>query len=434
MFSLPRPVVAIMAVSLALRVGLALYQGSEIVPRLGVTDEVSYHTLAVRVLEGHGFSFATGWWPATRANQPTAHWSFLYVLFLAAVYSVTGPAPLAARLIQATAVGLLHPWLAWRIANRLFGPTAGLASAAIAAFYGYFVYYAGALVTESLYIVAVLWVIDIATSIAGRERDAASAWRPWAWLGVAVAVATLLRQLFLLVLPVVLAWLGWQLMRRRAATSGLSWLAFAGRAAIVVAVVVVAMLPWTARNYRAFGQLVPLNTNAGFVMYWANHPVHGTSFKPILSYGEVNYGTMLPDDVGALNEAQLDRELLRRGVGFVQDDPVRYVRLSLSRTIEYFKFWPSADSSLGSNLARVLSFGLLLPLLVVGVVMVVGRGRAPGPAADGAPLLLGVAALYTGLHLLTWTLVRYRLPVDAVLMPFAGVALAALSARTSPRG
>jgi uncharacterized protein (DUF983 family) len=31
--------------------------------------------------------------------------------------------------------------------------------------------------------------------------------------------------------------------------------------------------------------------------------------------------------------------------------------------------------------------------------------------------------VYTGIHLLTWTLVRYRLPVDAVLVIFAGLAL-----------
>jgi hypothetical protein len=30
---------------------------------------------------------------------------------------------------------------------------------------------------------------------------------------------------------------------------------------------------------------------------------------------------------------------------------------------------------------------------------------------------------YSGAHILTWTLIRYRLPVDAVLIPFAGLAL-----------
>ena len=38
-------------------------------------------------------------------------------------------------------------------------------------------------------------------------------------------------------------------------------------------------------------------------------------------------------------------------------------------------------------------------------------------------MLLGFAAGYTLIHCLTWTLVRYRLPVDALLVPFAALAL-----------
>ncbi|MEZ4661992.1 MAG: hypothetical protein R2911_30960 [Caldilineaceae bacterium] len=37
------------------------------------------------------------------------------------------------------------------------------------------------------------------------------------------------------------------------------------------------------------------------------------------------------------------------------------------------------------------------------------------------------AAVYTGVHLLTWTLVRYRLPVDTVFVLFAAYALASMT-------
>lgn len=436
MSSVPRLLAIVIVVSTVLRIGAAVYHGPSIVERPGVTDEVSYHALAVRVSDGHGFTFGSNWWPATRANEPTAHWSFLYVLLLAAVYAIAGPAPLLARLLQASIVGVLHPWLAWRIGNRLFGPAVGLASAAVTALYGYFVYYSGALVTESLYIVAVLWVFDIATAMVCRSSppDRVAAVRPWVLLGFAAAVATLFRQAFLLMVPIVLAWTAWQVFRRRNDDGRpvVSLGALAGRAVIALALVAMAMLPFTVRNYRAFGQFVPLNTNAGFVMFWANHPVHGTWFQPILSYGAINYGTMLPQDIKGLNEAALDRELLRRGVGFVKDDPVRYLRLSMSRAVEYFKFWPSADSGRTSNAVRVLSFGLLLPLLVSGMAITFRRTRDAVCQSPGASLLLLVAAAYTIVHLLTWTLVRYRLPVDAMVIPFAGVSLVAAWTRLRP--
>jgi hypothetical protein len=42
-------------------------------------------------------------------------------------------------------------------------------------------------------------------------------------------------------------------------------------------------------------------------------------------------------------------------------------------------------------------------------------------------LLLLFILFYTVLHLLSWALVRYRLPVDAVFMIYAGLALSDLS-------
>ena len=267
------------------------------------------------MIEGHGFSFPIGWWPATRPNQPTGHWSYLYILVLAAIYAVAGPAPLVARLVQSSMVSVLHPWLVWRITNRLFGATAGLAAAIATACYGYFVYYAGALVTESLYILAVLWVLDIATAMvcAPSPSSRVPAIRPWLLLGLAAGLATLLRQAFLLMVPVVLAGSPGSFSGRAGANRvpTPSLVAIAGRAASALAVVVLLILPWTVRNYNAFGQFVPLNTNAGLVMFWADHPVHGTSFIPILRDGPVSYATLLPKDVAGLNEAAIDRELLR---------------------------------------------------------------------------------------------------------------------------
>jgi hypothetical protein len=43
-------------------------------------------------------------------------------------------------------------------------------------------------------------------------------------------------------------------------------------------------------------------------------------------------------------------------------------------------------------------------------------------SAEGLVLYLFIIT-YTGVHLLTWALIRYRLPVDAVMLTFAAVAL-----------
>jgi hypothetical protein len=48
-------------------------------------------------------------------------------------------------------------------------------------------------------------------------------------------------------------------------------------------------------------------------------------------------------------------------------------------------------------------------------------------------LLIVFAIIYTSIHLLTWALIRYRLPVDAALIPFAGLALYDLYSRVNKR-
>jgi hypothetical protein len=403
------------------RTASALYQGNEVDALPGVADQISYHRLATRVLEGHGFSFDVGWWPATPAGRPTAHWSYLYVIFLAAVYFLFGPNPIMPRLIQAVLTGVLQPLLTWRIARRLLGPRAGVVAAAISAFYAYFVFYGGALMTESFYIAAILWALDIATAMTDESNRPPGAIEPlsWAKLGLACAVAVLLRQVFLLLVPVILLWVAWRLARH---SDRLSKKQLLGRCAISAAILTACIAPWTIRNYRAFHTFVLLNTNSGFAFFWGNHPVHGERFIPILH--ATDYGALIPPELRGMNEAEMDKALLRRGLNFVRENPVRYILLSSSRVREYFKFWPEARSNRISNYARVLSFGILFPFALLGLALIVfqpfkDQQMDTRPKAPGTSLLLAVAAGYTLIHLLTWTLIRYRLPVDSMLMPFA---------------
>jgi hypothetical protein len=427
--------------AVVLRVGSAFILGNAVDTLPGIYDQVSYHALAQRVTDGYGFSFAERHWPLTRAGEPTAHWSYLYTLYLAAVYALVGASPLVARLIQAVVVGILHPWLVWRIGRRIGGSTVGLVSAALSAIYIYFVYYAGALMTETFYITGILWTLDCALRLLeqgkrgeGSTGASHSGWGLWLELGLAIGVTVLLRQLFLLFVPFLLLWLWWNCLQpgQRAEPVWQRQVVPLLAGTLLAGLVVTALvLPWTVRNYRVFDRFVLLNTNSGYAFFWGNHPIYGTHFVGILPQEGPSYQELIPLEVRHLDEAAMERALLARGVGFVLADPLRYVLLSLSRTREYFKFWPSPDSSLLSNVARVTSFGLLLPFMLYGLV-VVGR-RAwhplyPGQRA-GIILLLLFVLFYTAIHLLTWALIRYRLPVDAVLLIAAAAGMVDLAKR-----
>lgn len=407
----------IIGLSVALRVGGALYLGNAIEALPGIFDEISYHTLSLRLLDGYGFTFGEPWWPATAANAPTAHWSFLYTLYLAAVYGIFGEAPLVARLIQAVLVGVAMPWLIYHLALQVFtayprqkAEKIGLAAALITAVYVYLFYYAGALITESFYIVVILASFYQAFRIVQGDSNRV---RDWLLLGLTLGTVVLLRQLFLLFVPFLLLWLWW------AARPKIM------RLVLPLVVIGAMIMPFTLRNYQAFDRVVLLNTNSGFAFFWGNHPLHGTQFVPIFPSGV--YYRMIPDELIAqqLNEAELESELMSLGMAYVFSDPGRYILLSLSRIPPYFVFWPSPESGAISNLSRVASFGLFLPFMLYGLFLSLRQSTLSLWAWTKTPtaLLCLFILFYTAVHVLTWTLIRYRIPIDALLILFAGLAV-----------
>ena len=415
--------VIIIGVSISLRVGAALYMGNQVVELPGTADQVSYHSLALRVLEGHGFSFADAWWPVTAAGAPTAHWSYLYTFYLVFIYWIFGPNPLIARLIQAVLVGLLHPYLAYLIGQRAFNSAIGLAAAGLSAVYIYFIYYAGTLMSEPFYITSLLASLYLAMLLPSQKQNGLGddsvrkRYLLEVLFGITLGVTVLLRQLYLLVIPFLFIWL---FLAEHKSNIFLSLRSIFASCLILIVMVI----PFTIYNYIRFDQFVLLNTNSGYAFFWGNHPIHGTGFIPILP--SATYRKLIPEELRDLNEAALDKALLQRGIEFVIEDPVRYFDMSISRIPAYYKFWPSGDSSLISNFSRVASFGLCLPFMMYGVVKSFGFYKQISVLDFvGSPLMLLflVISVYSTIHLLTWALIRYRLPVDAILLVFAGISI-----------
>jgi hypothetical protein len=443
----------IILIAVGLRVASAFVQGQDVVALPGIYDQISYDGLARRLMAGNGFSFGQDHWPATRAGEPTAHWSYLYTSYLAAIYTLFGAHPLVARLIQAVVTGILHCWLAYRVTRRIFGSTVGMVAAGLSAAYIYFFYYAGALITEAFFISTILWTFDVALRIAGytdgsdkADPSPATQRRLWLELGLAIGITVLLRQLFLLFVPFLYLWLWWILQRstnHRQASLASAAKSEAKKGALApvqgfllaTAVVALLILPWTVRNYRAFDLFVPLNTNSGYAFFWGNHPIYGTNFVGILPNDGPSYYQLIPPELLHLNEAELDQALLKRGLAFVMEDPKRYILLSVSRTREYFKFWPSVESSTLSNIARVGSFGLALPFMLHGLFLSLVTYWQPRHERRRSALMLlyMFILVYTTIHLLSWALIRYRLPVDAIFLCFAAYSIVDLVERYRSR-
>lgn len=402
----------IVILAITLRIGSAIYLGDELSDpqQIRIQDQVSYNALARSLLGGRGYSFERDWYPGfTPADTPTAHWSFLYPLYLTGVYSLTGYHPVAARLLQGVLAGSLAVWLLYQLGKRLAGEMVGSVTAGLGAVYAYFIFHDAALITESFFIVGVLAMLNLSLAIVNRDHQPI-----WLWLllGLVLGLTALLRQTILLWLPFMVGWLVWAGRRR------IQWWGLIG----MLGVITLAILPWTLRNYRVYGVFLPLNSNAGYALYSANHPNHGTQF-------DQDYAAPLPSDLVSqgLNEAEWNTALTRRGLEFIRQDPRRYMLLSLDRVSVYFNFWVSSESDLASNLMRILSYGLFLPLFLYGIILSIRDWRRYS-------LIYLFGMVYSAMHILTWASIRYRLPVDAALMPFAALAILELASRLGVRG
>jgi hypothetical protein len=264
----------------------------------------------------------------------------------------------------------------------------------------------------------------------GENENKSSEIRLGILLGIALGITVLLRQVFLLFIPFLFLWIWATRFKRRLGLPTVSTI-------ISLGLVVLCIIPVSLYNQSRFGRFVLLNTNSGYAFYWGNHPIYGTHFIPILP--SETYMELVPSEIRHLDEAALDQELLRRGVRFVIEEPQRYILLSLSRIPAYFTFWPSAESGIISNISRVASFGIILPFILYGLFLAWKRvpsengNRFINLIVSPVGLLILFALVYTSIHLLTWALIRYRLPVDAALIPFAALAMSDLYSRITNR-
>jgi 4-amino-4-deoxy-L-arabinose transferase-like glycosyltransferase len=416
--NLKKKFILIVVFSVGLRLAAACLMGNKVVELPGTFDQISYNTLANRVLNGYGFTFAQDWWPATPAGEQTGQWSFFYVFYLVGVYAVFGPNPLVARIIQSIIVGIIHPLLAYRIGREFLDENQALLAAFLTAFYIYFIYYSGSLMTEPFYITAVLTSFYFTIKITSQKNEKSIfSWYMVA-LGMALGCTVLLRQLFLLFLPFLLFWIGWCDRQKRFVFRFLEVF-------LPIIIICIMILPFTIFNYSRFHQFVLLNSNAGSAFFFGNHPIYGTHFIPILPSEMGTYHDLIPKELLNLNEAALDQALLKRAVQFILADPLRYILLSFSRIPAYFQFWPSAGSGFVSNISRIASFGILLPFMLCGLTFWTIRGGLRR-FSSSTWLLFMFMIIYTMIHLLTWALIRYRLPVDAILVLFAALGISEL--------
>lgn len=263
-------------------------------PLLG--DAASYDRIAKSILAGTGFT--------ERPPQPSAFWPPLYPAFLSLIYSVAGHHLQVARIVQAF-LGVAAPMSFYLIALRPFGRRVAWLSALGLIFYPYLIYFNTWLIAESLFMALMplgMLVLSTLPYKPGLARTAAA--------GLIFGLAALAKPFMLFVMPFIALWLL------------LAYPQPVSRRVVTVVTLAIAMLltilPWSARNYQVYGQVVLISTNGGYTFLGANNPN---------AWGGHDEG--YPPAIPGLNDAQMEDAYYAEAFAWIRDNPEDFARLAV---------------------------------------------------------------------------------------------------------
>lgn len=353
----------------------------------------------------------------------------LYPYLLGLLYATLGDAPLLVRIFQALGGSAACVLLA-AAGERFFGRRAGRIAGYILAFYPPAVFFDGIIQKTSLATLlgAALLLLLALWEDTGRRRALFGS-------GVLLGLFALTRETALILLPLLLLWVLLRNRRPLARGSGalrrpaLRW----GSVILLAAGLATPLLPVAIRNAALGGGFAPTTAQFGPNFYYGNNPDTDGTYQPLLAgHADPRYERA---DVIALAEEALGRRLsakevsdywLGRSLEYIARDPADWLRLLLRKAALALNRVEVADTedlyaygawSLPLRPARVVHFGLLLPLALFGMAATWRERRRTW-------LLHGLALAYFAAVVLTFLFSRYRFPLVLPLALFAGAGLA----------
>jgi hypothetical protein len=331
-------------------------------------------------------------------------------LFYAAAVGLFGPqsAVLPIRFTQSILLAIQCGLISF-IALRLFrSQAAAFIAACLAALYPFLAFYQGLLLSETLFdtfllaaMLALLWWRD-----RGTATDAA-----FVVTILLFALATLTKATPTFMPPLLMAATAW--------LTGASW----RRSLVILATAfcfyAACLTPWWIRNATVLHSFVPLTTGAAMNLYLGNNPHNltaGIDWTTDVDSAEAQRILAMP------NELERQRTFSRLAVDYIKAEPVTFLHNAAKKFARFWNIVPNASEYKSPAYAALsaLSFG---PVLLLALFCALWRWR---DWRSLAPLYL-VIGYFTFVHMVTIASLRYRLPIEPLLIALAAGPIAVLA-------
>jgi Dolichyl-phosphate-mannose-protein mannosyltransferase len=352
--------------------------------------------LARSIAQGYGFSS-----PTDLDSGPSAWTAPVYPYILAGVFKVFGIyTPASAWMILAfnSVFAALTCWTIFLISSRIYRNAVALWAAWTWAVFPYLIYWPVRVVWEASFstflLTLALWLtIRMVDSQLPKPRD-------WIVFGLLWGLIALTNTALIILLPFFLAWMMRQLPTSSQRLSG---------TAICVGVFALCLVPWTVRNYEAFGRFILIRDNLPLELYEANnntssglwtrneHPGNDpATMRRFQELGEIRF----------MDEAK--RELQE----FVHEHPEKVLVFTLERVWYFWAAPPQATVVTGYDfrIVRHAQFFLAAVFAFAGLFLTFRRRNRYRWLL--APFLL----IYPLPYYLVNPFPRYKHPIEPVML------------------
>ncbi len=394
-----RCLIALLVLAALLRLGVICWK-----PESLAEDRDLYWGIAKRLAAGDGFVHPD-------LGHPTAYRPPLYPVMLAVIVLVGG-GPKTLAVVQ-IGLSVATVWLTWRLARKLGLKSNALLAAAFVAVNPLLIQATALAMTETLcaaLLVAVLW------TVAGIGE----AKRRWS-LGVLIGLAVLCRPtvwayatLMSAVIAVCCFGTTWTGKRWRIAEVARGWLPIIVAFGLTIA-------PWVIRNWFVFGTPIVTTTHGGYTLLLGNNAeaYREEIVQPSGGLWDSRaWQQSLEDelqraDIARGDEVARDQWMEQRARDWIVEHPREFAESCWLRQKRFWNIFPGGTDA--GSLPKLIQWGVAVFFLVELLAAAVGWWRlGRDEFLTWLPLVLLVVS-FAGLHLIYWSNLRMRAPVEPVL-------------------
>jgi 4-amino-4-deoxy-L-arabinose transferase-like glycosyltransferase len=343
--------------------------------------------IAWSLVSGFGFSSP---WPHTPI-APTAQQPPVFPFLMAAIFKIAGAYSLPSLWIATSLNALFSACTAvliLQIGKRDFGDATGILAAWIWSLWVYEAVVCVRLWESSLSALLLCLTLWWLPKLAASQR-----WWAWCMFGILAGFSAQTNTTMLALFPCFYVWL-WM-------KSGARFRYSRKLLAASIAVFILALVPWTVRNYLAFHRLLPLRDNFGLELWVGNYD--GAIEAQPYPYPRA-FPLIDPTEYNQLGEMRFMDLKLQAGLQFVREHPGHFLRFTAYRC--YF-FWTDPKAS-----------WWFVPSLLAWAGMALALRRDPVSASPFALVML----IFPLVYYVTHTFPSYRHPMEPVVLLFASFA------------